>query len=85
MKKIALLFGLLLLTIHAISNPYPQKAKTSAYTTPLRRPPAPADFFGKPEEYLNWQAQNLLDMVEEISYRSAIPNLLGETRFTLAR
>jgi L-ascorbate metabolism protein UlaG (beta-lactamase superfamily) len=69
MKKTAILFVLLFLTGLATSVPIPQKAKIPKYTTPLRRPQAPADFFGKPEEYLNWQAQNLLDMVIEVSER----------------
>jgi L-ascorbate metabolism protein UlaG (beta-lactamase superfamily) len=69
MKKIALPLALLILCgLTAADLPSRQK-KSTAYTTPLQRPQAPADFFGKPEEYLDWQARNLLDMVDVIQAR----------------
>ena len=69
MKKIVILFGMMFLIIQAASLSFPQKIKTPSYTTPSIRPQGPANFFDKPEEYLNWQAQNLLNMAEEITGR----------------
>lgn len=60
---------MMIFVISMVSDSFPRKTKMQEFTTPLRRPQAPADFFGKPEEYLNWQAQNLLEMVEEIAER----------------
>jgi hypothetical protein len=69
MKMIAILLAILVVSTITVDKCYAQRSKSSSYTIPLKRPPVPANFFNKPEEYLNWQAQNILDMVEEISVR----------------
>jgi L-ascorbate metabolism protein UlaG (beta-lactamase superfamily) len=69
MKMNAILLVIMAGSLIFVENCPPQESKFSAYTAPHHRLPAPANFFDKPEEYLNWQAQNLLDMVVEISVR----------------
>jgi L-ascorbate metabolism protein UlaG (beta-lactamase superfamily) len=69
MQKRIFLLALLIIVIAVVSGLYSQKQTTPAYIEPLNRPPAPDNFFDKPEEYLNWQAQNICDMVIEITDR----------------
>lgn len=62
---------------------YPQKTNTLGYANPANRPAAPANFFNKPEEYLNWQAQNILDVVNETILRFP-PNMFEPIERRLA-
>jgi hypothetical protein len=69
MKFKSVVFWCLLGFFILSGNLYAQQVQTHGYTIPINRPSAPNNFFDKPDEYLNWQAQNILDIVEEISVR----------------
>jgi hypothetical protein len=67
MKKTAIWIGLVFLTFTAISINFSRADITPQEIETTERPEGPANFFDKPEEYLDWQANNLLQMAEVIT------------------